>query len=77
MSIIELGEAVGEFVADLQLAGRAARTVEGHQVVPMHPDLVRLLEAWRSVQSLDGKGFVFSLDGRQFVADRVGKICSR
>lgn len=44
---MDLSTAIAEFVADLQLAGRTYRTVEGHQL-----ELLRL-ERWLAEQTLD------------------------
>lgn len=44
------------------------------RVVPMHAELVQLLTTWWTIQGAGGHGPVFALDGRQFVANRVGKI---
>lgn len=44
------------------------------RVVPIHKQLGALLSSWKETQGAGGRGPVFALDGRQFVANRVGKI---
>lgn len=61
----------------IDLAGQTITIPESKmargRAVRLHPELAAELVSWRAAQGHSGRGWVFSLDGKAIVANRVGK----